>query len=85
MDARGREHVAAGAQMIEQCELERARPRPQLAHRERRDGLESGNESLESMSLEPPRTRPDQLQRECVDSGEPGELVGGDEGKPPEE
>jgi len=85
MDARRREHIGAGAQMIEQCELERARPRPQLAHRERRDRLESADESLESMSLEPSRARPDQLEGECVDPGKPGELVGSDEGKPPEE
>src|SRR5688572_14155675 len=85
MDTRGREHIAAGAQMTEQCELERARPRPQLAHRERRDGLEGADESLKSMSLEPSRARPDQLEGECVDPGKPGELVGSDKGKPPEE
>ena len=53
MRARLGEHVAARAQVIDQRELQRARPRPQLAHRQRRDRLEGGDESLQPLRVEP--------------------------------
>ena len=85
MDASRREHVASRAQMVEQRELQRARPRPQLAHRQRRDRLEGADEPLQPLRVEPARARSDQLERQRVDARQPGELVGGDARKPLEE
>ena len=85
MDAGGGEHVASRAQMVEQRELQRARPGPELADRERRDRLEGADEPLQPLRVEPARARSDQLERERVNAGESGELVGGDARKPLEE
>ena len=79
--AGGGQHVAARAQVIDQRQLQRAGPRPELAHRERRHRLERADESLEPLRIEPARARSDQLERERVDAGQPRELVGGDAGQ----
>ena len=80
-----RQHVAARAQVLEQRELQHARPRPELAHRQRRDRLEGADEALQPLRVEPAGARPDQLEGQGVDARQPGELVGGDARQPAEE
>ena len=71
--------------MVEQRELEDARPCPELADRERRDRLEGADEPLQALRVESAGARSDQFERERVDAGKPGEIVGRNAGKPPEE
>ena len=85
MDAGGGKRVASHAQMVEQRELQRARPGPELADRERGDGLEGADEALQPLRVEPARAGSDQLERQGVNAWESGELVGRDLRKPLEE
>jgi hypothetical protein len=71
--------------VIEQRQLQCARPRPELADGERGDGLEGADEPLEPLRVEAARARPDQFERQGVNAGESGEFVGSDAGKPLEE
>ena len=80
-----REGIAARAQVVEQRELERARPRPDLADRQRRDRLEGADETLQPLRVHSSRARSNELERQRVDAWKPGELVGSDAGQPPEE
>ena len=75
----------SAAQVLDQRELQRARPRPELADRERRDRLERGDEALQPLRVEAAGAATDQLERQRVDARRPGELVGRDGRKPPEE
>jgi hypothetical protein len=71
--------------MVEQRQLQRARPGPELADRERGDGLEGADEALQPLRVEPARAGSDQLERQGVNAWESGELVGRDLWKPLEE
>jgi hypothetical protein len=68
-----------------QRQLQRARPGPELADRERGDGLEGADEALQPLRVEPARAGSDQLERQGVNAWESGELVGRDLRKPLEE
>ena len=80
--AAGSELVGSHAQVVEQRELQRAGPCPELAHRERRHRLEGADEPLQPLRIEPAAARSNQLERERVGARKPGELVGGDARKP---
>jgi hypothetical protein len=80
-----RQDVAAQAQVLDQRQLERARPRPQLADRERRDRLERGHEAVQPLRVQAAGAAPDQFERQGVDAGQPGEFIAGDHRQPPEE
>ena len=73
-----RQHVAARAQVLEQRELQHARPRPELAHRQRRHRLKGADEALQPLRVEPAGARPDQLEGKGMDARQPGVLVRGD-------
>ena len=77
--AAGCEHVGARPHVVDECELERARPRPELAHGQRRDRLEGGHEPLQPLGIEPAGTAADELERHRVDARRAGELVRGDD------
>ena len=83
--AAGCELVRSHAQVVEERELQRARPGPELAHREGRHRLEGADEPLKPLRFEPAGADSDQLERERVRAREPGELVGGDARQPLEE
>jgi hypothetical protein len=85
MGAARREHVGPHANVVEQRKFQRARPCPQLAHGQRRDGLERADEPLQAPGLEPARARTDQFQRQSVNARQSGEFVRGDPWKAPEE
>jgi hypothetical protein len=71
--------VAALAEMIEQRQLQHARPRPQLPHRQRRHRLKGADETLQPLRIEPAGARPDQLQGEGIDARLSRELIRDDE------
>jgi hypothetical protein len=79
------EAIAERSQMIEQCKLQHARPRPQFAHRQRRDRLERADEALQALAVETAGAGSNQFQGECVDARIAPEFVGSDAGKPFEE
>ena len=85
MDADLGEHVRSGTQVIEERELQRARPGPELPHRERRHGLERRDESLQALRIEPARARANQFESERVNARKAGEFVGSHARKPFEE
>ena len=73
-----RQHITARAQVLEQRELQHARPRPELAHRQRRHRLKGADEALQPLRVEPAGARPDQLEGKGMDARQPGVLVCGD-------
>src|SRR5688500_9709735 len=58
-----RENVSTDAQVFEQRQLQRARPRPQLANRQRRHRLECRDEAVQPLRVQIPRAAADQLER----------------------
>ncbi len=82
MFAAGRKDIGPGAQVVEQRQLERARPRPQLADGQRRDRLERRDEAVQALRVEPARAVTDELQRHRIHAGQAGELVGGHRRQP---
>ena len=78
-----RQHVGARAQVLDERQLERARPRPQLAHRQRRDRLEGGDEPVQALRVETAGAAADQLEGQRIDARQSGEFVGRDPGQPP--
>ena len=85
LGAAGREDVGPRPQLFDQRLLQRRRPGPELAHRQRRNRLECGDESVQTLRIEAPRAAPDQLERQRVDARLTGELVGRDARQPAEE
>ena len=85
MHARLGQHVAAFAEVVDQRELQHARPRPQLANGQRRDRLEGTDEALEPLCVDPAGACPDQFDGERVDARQTGELIGRHAGQSPEE
>ena len=79
-----REDVGSRAQVVDEGQLQRGWPRPELTHRQRRDRLECRDESVQPLRVEATRTAPNQLERHRIDAGEAGELVGHDPGQPAE-
>ncbi len=79
------ERVGANPQVFDQGELERARPRPELANRQRRDRLKGGDETMQPLGVETTAARPDQLERQRIDARQPRELVGGNPWQLPKE
>src|SRR5262245_66420012 len=68
--------------MVDERELQRGRPRPELSHRQRRNRLEGGDESVQPLRVEPPGAASNQLESHRVDAGSAGEFIGGDLWKP---
>ena len=64
--------AADAAQVFDQCEAQHDRHGPQLAERQRADGLVGGDEAAEALRVHPPVAVRDGLQRDVVDTGEPG-------------
>ena len=85
MGAARRQDVGSRAQVLDQRELQRRRPRPQLAHRQRRDRLKCRDEPVQPLRIEPAGAAANQLERHRVNARQAGELVGGDPRQPPEE
>ncbi len=75
------EPVGSHAQVVEQRELERARPGPELPHRERRDRLKRADEPLQPLRFDSARARSDQLEGERIDARQARELLGRDAGQ----
>ena len=71
----GGEHVRAFAQVAHERQLEHARPRPQLAHRQGRDRLEGHDEAVETLGVETAGAVADQLRGHRVDPRLTGVLV----------
>lgn len=82
--ARG-EDVSPDSQVFDERQLQRGRPRPELAHRERTDRLICRDEAVHALRVEPARTAPDQLEGHRINPGQARKLVGRDPRKPPEE
>ena len=61
--------------MLDQCDLERAWPGPELADREGRDRLERSNEALQPLGVKTTRAATDQLARQGEDARLTRELV----------
>jgi hypothetical protein len=78
------EDVGPHPQVIHEGELERARPGPQLANRQRRDRLIRADEAVHPLSVEPACAAPNQLEPERVDPRQPRELVRRNSRQPPE-
>ena len=85
MGAAGREDVPPGSQMLDERQLQRGRPRPQLAHGQGSDRLECRDEAMHPLCIEPARAQSDQLERHRVDPGQSRKLVRRDPRKPTEE
>ena len=66
--ARWSRAIGPHPQVFDQRQLERARPRPQLAHRQRRDGLEGGDEAMQALRIEAAGAVPDELEGHRVDA-----------------
>ena len=79
-DARGSSAstIRPRPQVVDQRQLEHARPRPQLAHRQRRDGLEGRDEPVQALRIETAGAVADELEGHRVDAWKAGELVGRD-------
>ena len=69
------------AQVLDEGELEHARPGPQLADRERRDRLVAVHEAEELLPVEAAVAVADQLHGHGVDARVAGELAGGELGQ----
>ena len=80
-----REDVRPRAQVFHQRQLQRRRPRPELAHCQGRNRLERRDESVQALRVETPGAAPNQLERHRVDARQARELVGSDPREPPKE
>ena len=67
--------VGQEPQVLDQRELEHAGPRPELADRQRRNGLKGEDEAREPVCIEPSVAVPDQLERHRMDAGLARELA----------
>ena len=76
--ARGQELVGQPAQVLDERQLQHARPRPQLADRQRRDALVAVEELDELLAIEPAVAVPDQLDGHGVDARVAGVLARGE-------
>ena len=80
-----RHHVTPGSQVLDERELQRRRPRPQLTDRQGRDRLEGGHEAVEALRVEAARAAANQFQRHRIDARQTGELVSRDPREPAKE
>ena len=80
-----RDAVGPRAHVLDERQLQRARPRPELADGQGRHRLEGRDEAVQPLSVEPARAAPDQLEGQRVDARQPGELVRRDRRKAPKE
>ena len=85
MRAARRENIRPRAQVFEQRELQRRRPRPELTHREGRDRLERHDESLQTLRIETSCAASNEFERHRVDARSARELIRRDPWKPFEE
>ena len=69
--------LGQAAQVLDQRELERARPRPQLADAERRDGLIGVDEPLQPLDVESRIAVAEEFHGHGVDACRAGVLAGG--------
>ena len=75
--ARGQQFLGQAAQVLDERQLQHARPRPQLADRQRRDALVAVQELDQLLAIQPAVAVADQLDRDRVDAGLPGVLARG--------
>ena len=76
--ARAQDLVGEPPQVLDERQRQHARPRPQLADRQRRDALVAVQEQLELLPLEPAVAVAHQLDRHRVDPGAPEVLARGE-------
>ncbi len=71
------QNVAPLAQVTNERELEYTRPGPELANGQRGDRLIGANEALQPLGVDSTGAGANQLNRQRIDTGQTGELVGG--------
>ena len=79
--AAGQQLLGQPPEVLDERELQHARPRPQLANRQRRDTLIAVQELDQLLAIQPAVAVTDQFDGDRVDAGVTGVLTGGERGQ----